>query len=913
MKIDFNFAPDTKVTLAANGRTESVDLWSRAHKLFDGHAGRVNVYDVPMTALSVGQAVVRKDGQTTVDLRDQHGPVDVSVALAPGRTGIIRTPVREQQRGMSDGLHYWLEQDAQGRFKTEPGRLHRTIYVSGSAAAMTRAEIAAEAGVTESTVNGAWLTANPQYGGSAAKPIALDALNMLSGYLYGMGKVPRSDHILFERGYTYDYQMRRHTNGESQIHPLVIGAWGTGARPVVPKPASIVKPGFRYIVFRDLTLQRIMPAYSYTFAFENCRIDGTTGIEQGDESNIMDTRLLTLKDFVIRNVHRPTVNPVGDTVWQAHLNRRSGLYGAPYGFLAHGCISHLNGWKEGYDINASAAFPHPPSMYSHGFYIQYGGNGCHVRDSLFSRNASQGLQFRAGGQVERSLFLDNNLAAGLHAGTKFGKVLHFVNVIDSVVYGVGYNKAPNIGAYNRGLDASGGLTGQIGCVVAHLADPDNPAEVSTRVTSQGPYSLTTYSRNDCQVFNWVNKPNERIEGLDQAVLMQTTIQRYAGAKLGQADGRATIDEFVDYLTSSEDLIATTVRDAVKWTKARFGRPILERTAPASLVFRPDPATDGFRWDNRLNWTTGDLPGMNVADTVDLDGHSPLFGTVNADIATLKSAGGKLDVTSGRLDVGGLADALDATVRLSGQLWVGATTQPVTARANGGRLAFTGSVSSLALEARGNAEVLLGPDATVPVGKAMVISGQRVMAGWDGTGTATLTIRGTLEFRAGITAGVTGPGYNQHLMDNGRRTSTATAQFNFDEFEEQGSSTTDRAYLSDLIGTPAVGETFVFGVKVRATDEVNEDVDMIATVASIMSAGISPLQVFRSGSIGTGLVEPTVAASLVLSAGSSVVIGRRDLLAAGTYDLTGPGVTVTDQGATLPEGVAVTGGKLVLVV
>ena len=94
---------------------------------------------------------------------------------------------------------------------------------------------------------------------------------------------------------------------------------------------------------------------------------------------------------------------------------------------------------------------------------------------------------------------------------------------------------------------------------------------------------------------------------------------------------------------------------------------------------------------------------------------------------------------------------------------------------------------------------------------------------------------------------------------------------------------------------------------------NEDIDKIATVGSVLSAGIPMLQRFRSGAIGDGLTEPTVTASLVLAAGSQVVITRQDLLAPGSYDLTGPGVTVTDEGATLPAGVSVTGGKLVLVV
>ena len=52
MKISFNFKPDTKVTLSANGQVETVDLWGRAHKLLEGHAGRINVFDGALSAPS---------------------------------------------------------------------------------------------------------------------------------------------------------------------------------------------------------------------------------------------------------------------------------------------------------------------------------------------------------------------------------------------------------------------------------------------------------------------------------------------------------------------------------------------------------------------------------------------------------------------------------------------------------------------------------------------------------------------------------------------------------------------------------------------------------------------------------------------------------------------------------------------
>lgn len=57
-----------------------------------------------------------------------------------------------------------------------------------------------------------------------------------------------------------------------------------------------------------------------------------------------------------------------------------------------------------------------------------------------------------------------------------------------------------------------------------------------------------------------------------------------------------------------------------------------------------------------------MPGTHIADMIDLDGHHVMFGTMDRSVAAMTSHGGTLDVTSGKLAVGSLADAADMTVR-----------------------------------------------------------------------------------------------------------------------------------------------------------------------------------------------------------------------------------------------------------
>lgn len=922
MKINFNFAPDTRVTLAANGQTETVDLWSRAHMLMEGHAGRINVYDAPLTDPSAGTAVVRSDGKTTLNLLDEAGPVEVSVGLANGRKGLVRTPARAQKRGFASGEHYWLAQDANGRFKPEPGRRHRKIYLSGSPAAMNKAKIAAHAGVAESAVTGAWLEARPQYGNSEAMPLAHDAWMLLQPQLQGATRDGRSDWIRYERGYDYTFIADRYIRGESELHPLVVETWGTGTRPKVKGFSWSASFGPRFMLVRDVDTPIIHPRYAYGIIFENCRITGTT------ESQLTDVGMATMRECVIFDVAK-TVPKDGRTKWEGSQDRTSGLYSSKgRNLMFDGCVVDRNGWAEGYDYNRDGTMPMPPSDRNHGLYLTFNCETVHIRDSLISRNSSCGLQIRFGGQYERNLFTDNNLACGIHSGSALGNVNQFSNFIDNVNFGAGYKRVNSYqGRINGGFDVSGALTAQIGCVIAHLANPADPDEIADRTMGNpsrpdwdagSPYGDGTNNiYTDTQVFGWgktVNGDwkNERVAGLDDTVLMETTVQRFTAQLLGEQT--ASINDLVLYLRQdTEAKIGDTVREAVQWTKTRFGTPLPDRKTPGDLVFRPDPRVDGFRWDNRLNWSTLDLPGTHVTDTVDIDGHDVLFGTLDTSIAVLKSKNGTLDVTSGKLTVGTLTDALAATVRNSGQLGLGATSQDVSMKATGGRIKLDGAVSKLDLEVRGNAEVLLGANATVPTGKTLVVSGQRCLAGWDGTGSATLTVAGTLEFRAGIMLTVGGTAWNQRYIKPGNRIVTENFAATIADYEERSDKTTNRLFLSDLMGTPQPGESFLYAIASDVSDTSDPEIPLNATVTAVVSRGMPMLHRFRSGTIGDGVTEPTVSVSLVLAAGSVVVIGRADLLEPGTYDLTGPSVAVTNNGATLPAGVTVTGGKLVLTV
>ena len=192
--------------------------------------------------------------------------------------------------------------------------------------------------------------------------------------------------------------------------------------------------------------------------------------------------------------------------------------------------------------------------------------------------------------------------------------------------------------------------------------------------------------------------------------------------------------------------------------------------------------------------------------------------------------------------------------------------------------------------------------------------------------ALLTLDGTLRMAAGMTLR-SSPSVIR--LEPGMRITGETSGFTaiVDWAEAvQGNTTASTLYLRDIVGTPVAGETFTgpaipqpfsstgdtFDPDIHDHDgpEWNPVVTPTGTILSF-TAAMPRIAPFVSGIHGAD--APTVTPTVALSAGSVIEISRADLLEPGTHYLTGEGVTVTNNGAVLPAGVSVTGGRLVLTV
>jgi hypothetical protein len=677
-----------------------------------------------------------------------------------------------QTAGWGHGQHYKLDTDAEDRTVIETGDNHREVYVSASKDALSLADIAALEGVKVGTITGKWLAEHPEYGNSPAMALDQQAGLALWKAITGGKAEPSSHWLLLERGYDYgemNAMVNAGTQGESALHPVVITAWGKGDPPNITTSQVYNNPDNAHIVVKGLMFSDgIKFMQGENILLEDVYITGETLVTK-------DVDNFTLRHSSIVDVYREESNSKG--VWEAHINRISGMYSNRTDSLLieNNLVDH-SGWADDYRTDLSLKGGQVPSIYSHNLYLSYDNTDVTLRDNILMRSASFGAQVRSGGFIEGNLFLDNNAAVNFLGGDdeKTHGTGNYTLFMDNVVTSGAHKKIDKYpgGALTLGVDNSGRMTTLVGNIVAHLADPNNPSELSQKYVGHDPLKMKFDAfYNDTIIYNWIGQRDiERktatdeanTEGLSQAVMDKTTIQVFAGQLLGKKT--ATIAEFADYLRAQADGRLDNVVDADlvnAFFQKGFGLATDIRAEETTLRFIPHELGDGVRWDNRLNWSTGDLPGTQDGDSVDLGGNWVQYSSATQALTHLDlGSGGRLTVTGGKLTVEKELAAGDAGGKLvidnAGQVWTRGYSDDdrLTVDMDGGRFVNTGLV-------KGKVEMTVGEDAQAILathkaafdlitGSKLAIEGGEVRAGFDGDAGMALLRMGngaTLAFTA----------------------------------------------------------------------------------------------------------------------------------------------------------------------
>ncbi|MGN7867810.1 hypothetical protein [Paracoccus sp. 22332] len=774
---------------------------------------------------------------------------------------------RRQKAGFADGRHWMLPIDkATGRIKFELGRKGRKFYVTkrprndpSGKGGYTKQDIATETGLPLATITDAWIIASTIYGRSADKPLEMDtgfavwgaATNNISGTNSFKG-----DQLFLERGYNYrdgawsngmNY-ISRAASGEGPLHPILVSSYGVGAAPVIDRMVASFQntTNANWFAFQDVDvdLVRFVSPFEVILSHVEARgpvasgASGTFSFEGGGHRTL----------YRCKSINASTEPIPGATVWSSPSSHVVGIYGSALkSLLVLETFVEQAGWRDGYNPNSdSTQFPMPHNQKSHGAYLQNDFHSVSIRRSMFTRSSSLGVQMRGGGTLEDTLLLDQNVVMNSLGRSKVNGVIdvsgsgNYPLVMGLVATSAAYKRSAAIeGGLDWGIDMWASFDGSIfNSILMHRADPNNATEIAAKPPSGEPaFKVETngHDRSGLRIHNWYGPQNNAAQfGVSAVTLDAITIQRHAAAAMGVSS--ATIEQYCLWLrTLTPAQLQDRLAAVLEYFRTPWGLHIPRRVNASTCVFKPDPRCSGVLWAERANWSTHDTAGTIDGDSAELRGVAVRFGELTVSMAAVDGQGGSLELSSGKLTTASLSNLSQVKTILAGQIWIGAQTAVGSYIAESGRIAWTGGASGHNLTVDGQyPEVLLGPNHTIASGKVLDIRcGAQGAVGWDGTGTATLTIAsgGTLRLR---------------------------------------------------------------------------------NYAGAYGARMSKLERFRSGALGDGETDPSVTVSLVLAAGSIVEVDTTGLTA-GTYDLTGSGITVTNNGASLPAGVTVTGGKLVLTV
>jgi Putative peptidoglycan binding domain len=785
----------------------------------------------------------------------------------------------KQKGGWGVGDHYTLKTDDQGWTIVEPGRNHRKIYVS------PRGKSSAD-GLT------------PETAMTPAAGVALWKSLLQKSVKEGN---PASHWILYERGHSYsDIYLPNQTLGESPLHPLLLGAYGSGANPVITKGAGMNQKGAGNIVVRDLDFKEKVSIQgpSRNFLFENNTHYGTLLVQLGPDQ-------FTVRRSKILDVHRE--EPAGATTTDAifdgsgHSNRESGMYSNKDvdGLLIEEVFVDHNGWEEGYLTDPTK---HPPSIYSHNLYLSSQITDLTYRNNVSARGASVGAQFRSGAYVVDSVFIDNNIGffvgdGGEDPAEPTSNIGNYSFVADNLITSAGYHKYfGNNGGYGWGFNVNGEAAAAVkNNIFTHSMNPNDPTEIARKMAVRpgGARAFgikgTTFENSNNYIYKWGNQGEFSEDNVSKTQfgkdLDQITIQNYAASTLSR--NGATIDDILQHMRKRTKENWNSIQwssGVLTYFRNAYNLPTNIRTGPTSVTFSPYKYNGGVRWDDKYNWSTTDVPGRIKGDTVKLNGHTVNFsGTVYLSALDLGNSG-DLFVGQGYLEVqGDLQTGSNSTITIhnAGQLWLNgySDSDPLSVSISSGRFANTRSVTGpLTLKITGG-EVLFGTGNsvyTVKSNSSLEISGNTAFVGFDGTGgTARLNFEN-------------GAKLNFNLIGN--RT-TAISEFQSGNFGSQPSRVDSEVSLAGAAIQVAVGETV--GTSIVANLIVVDR--LVGTPASFVATGLGNT---RDAILTINATLGTVSLSIVPGSGKSTITTSNS----STPLVTTPEITLRlDQTSILAKG------------
>ena len=463
---------------------------------------------------------------------------------------------------------------------------------------------------------------------------------------------------------------------------------------------------------------------------------------------------------------------------------------------------------------------------------------------------------------------------------------------------------------------------------------------AVKISSNNQVGGNNISRNGAIVSNWARSlaGDSNVGSVPQGTRDALTIMDWTDDKKSETGNTAYT--FDDYLRTLDEPISV-LPEILDHFMIPFGTRSAARTTPTTVLFQPDPAGDtpACLALYARDWSTGDLPGSVAGDSADLDGHRVRWNmtTKTRLVDFTFGAGGHLQMLGGILDPSGswIVDAGGNTIDMENgaRIEIGdySSANVLTINAYESQIKVTGTVTG-AVEAtvRARGELLIddGASLSLPSGRVLTLGGT-ALAGFTGTGSMTIGNGAFLRFEVGSIFRInncktygstaTGDGATRNVPRGigkpdirdgiagvisgttaicGAVYCTGDSAFEamYDNIEGSGFGSGEQVSGPTWCGMYFIGDSRTDSVVDLSVAEL---LSYYGTVNGTPTYQVCTIRDFPGGS-GT----------VTLAAGSTVEVGQVDLLAPGTHVLI---ENVVNEGASLPPGVSVSGGSLIVTV
>lgn len=742
--------------------TASMDVIAMRQLTFDpSELGEVEAVEI-ISQPSTGRVVAMDNGKINVSLEgsgDVTGTTNFTFRATQGggtQDCVVTVNIQKSwnARGWEDGSHYHLPEDpATNLWLPLKEEGYEDWYVS-ELNGYTASEIDTELALTPGTVDASYLRSNyPVWGDDPARPVDITLANAIDSQKPDQGNA-LTWHL--ERGGDYTTLNERFGNtGKSAIYPVIVTAYGTGDRPLIP-PRDYTSYKYSFSVLTHLAL----PAGRMTtIDSSDCLAHIDLRINQPDDDG-----------FNIQGIYGYTQRFCGvfDT-WQNEpasgatdwldfaANRSSGIFMSNVtGAYIDQNVYDRNGWNPTYLADASynsGTNGVPPSNRSHNMYLQYSNKDVTLKENLVSRAASQGIQFRTGGYEIGNICFANPInhtnQGKLSSGEGDGQSCFSFSYrnISTQAYTHPISMAPVYGSGEYGAQETAyqGTAYQQSILyhaTIHGSDPD-PTHSSSFSPQRygiirgtlpiqqaaadnddeyGPF-YNGYTSADWLVYGWNEPDTHNVQAIasnaDQvtnATIEAYTIQRYqdeyftrtAGTTEGVDDLIAELRSLDNYRGFAKDMNDWFMNGIAAAGLSAWAIPTA-RTTATTVYYRPDERglTSGKRWDEELSWSTGDYAGFVDGDIANLQGFRVNYGmpeSIELDGLVLGTDGG-LTAHSGSINIsaapelttaGYIKTKMSGYVRFDGYAGSGV----LTLETEGGMLANLGTIT-------GNTDVTIG--------------------------------------------------------------------------------------------------------------------------------------------------------------------------------------------------------------